>query len=337
MKRLHYIIAAAAVVCGTLASCNDEWKDELYEEMASFKAPVNSHGVHDIYMRYNEDGTGVFHVPVIISGSNKNSKAYDIKISVDNDTLDILNHERFASGREDLWYKQLPEDRYSFPTNVCHIAKGEMTNTFTINFNLKDLNMNENWVLPLTIDKDPSYKLNIRNGIYKALLNVKLYNDFSGTYSSQNVYVYRDGESTDGAVEDTRECRVVDDRSVFFLAGATWSEDINRNIYKVVSKFEEGTADDKGVITGTLTLSPGDEANAINLETSGSCTYRYEVLPHNTKPYIERRITTMYLDYKYTDITSDPAHPMRYHVVGNMTMERQYNTLIPDEDQAIMW
>ena len=45
----------------------------------------------------------------------------------------------------------------------------------------------------------------------------------------------------------------------------------------------------------------------------------------------------MYLDYKYTDITSDPKNPMRFHVMGNMTMERKYNTQIPDEDQAILW
>ena len=95
--------------------------------------------------------------------------------------------------------------------------------------------------------------------------------------------------------------------------------------------------DEKGVITGKLTLSAGDPANAINLETSGDCTYRYEVIRHATKKYLERRITTMYLDYKYTDITSDPKNPMRFHVKGNMTMERLYDINAPEEYQAVLW
>lgn len=337
MKKVYYIIAAFTAMCSMLTSCNDEWVDEVYEQLVSFKAPVGDNGVYDIYMRYNEDGTGHYDVPVIISGSTTNQTNYSINISVDNDTLAILNSERFPSSREDLWFRQLPEQYYSFPSQTCEIKAGENTSTFAVDFNLKGLDTQENWVLPLTIDPDPSYKLNIRNGWYKALLNVKLYNDYSGTYSSSNMYVYIDGSESDGAVEDQRECRVVDDKTVFFLAGTTWDEDINRALYKINARFEDGVADEEGVITGNITLSAADQANAMDFEVSGSCTYRYEVLQHATKPYLERRITTMYLDYKYTDFTSDPNNPMRYHVKGNMTMERQYNTLIPDEDQAILW
>lgn len=337
MKKIYCIATAVALICGALTSCNDDMDDELYEQLVSFKAIEGSNGVTDIYMRYQDDGTGIYKLPVIISGSKTNDRNINVKISVDNDTLDILNSERFASGREDLWFKQLPEQFYSFPSETCLVPAGKSTETYTINFNLKGLDTNENWVLPLTIDKDPSYVQNIRQGWYKALLNIKLFNDYSGNYSASNMYIYIDGEERDGAVEDTRECRVVDNTSVFFLAGATWSEDINRRLYKVVTTFEEGQKDKQGVLIGNLTLSPGDPDNAIDLETSGSCTYRYEVKQHATKKYIERRITTMYLDYKYTDITTDPKNPIRYHVKGNMTMERQYNVNIPDEEQAYLW
>lgn len=337
MKKIYLALMAIVAVCAVNVSCNDEWEDELYEQLVSFKAVEGDHGVSEVYIRYKEDGTGTYKVPVIISGSQTNNKDYTIKISVDNDTLNILNTERFASGREDLWFKQLPEQYYSFPSTTCHIPAGSNTETYTINFNLTGLDLNENWVLPLTIDPDPSYKLNIRDGWYKALLNIKLFNDFSGTYSASTMYVYVDGESTDGAVEDERECRVVDDRAVFFYAGTIWSEDVNRNHYKVVARFEEGTTTDDGAITGNITLSSGDAENAANIEASGSCTYRYEVKQHATKKYIERRLTTMYLDYKYTDFTTDPSNPIRYHVKGNMTLERQYNVNIPDEEQAYLW
>ena len=167
-------------MCGMLTSCNEDWEEEVYEQLVSFKAPVGSNGVHDIYVRYKADGTGQFKLPVIISGSANNHRDFNVKIGVDNDTLDILNKARFASGREDLWFRQLPENFYSFPSQTCHVASGHNTNTYIIDFNLKGLDTNENWVLPLTVMPDPSYKLNIRSGWDKALLNVKLFNDSSG-------------------------------------------------------------------------------------------------------------------------------------------------------------
>ena len=112
MKKV-YILGIMLCACTLFNSCNDEWKEELYREMISFKAPIGSNGVHDIYVRYQPDGSGSFQLPVIVSGSQANTKDIDVKISVDNDTLAILNTEKYLD-RRDLWYKQLPEQFYSF-------------------------------------------------------------------------------------------------------------------------------------------------------------------------------------------------------------------------------
>ena len=157
MKKIQlYIMAAMTAMCGMFTSCNEDWEEEVYEQLVSFKAPVGSNGVHDIYVRYKADGTGQFKLPVIISGSATNHRDFNVKIGVDNDTLDILNKARFASGREDLWFRQLPENFYSFPSQTCHVAPGQNTNLYIIDFNLKGLDTNENWVLPLTVMPDPS-------------------------------------------------------------------------------------------------------------------------------------------------------------------------------------
>ena len=89
MKKL-YILGMMLGVCAVFSSCNDEWKDELYVEMVSLKAPLGSQGVHDIYVRYQSDGSGSFLLPVIVSGSRENARNIDVKISVDNDTLDFV-------------------------------------------------------------------------------------------------------------------------------------------------------------------------------------------------------------------------------------------------------
>ena len=80
-----------------------------------------------------------------------------------------------------------------------------------------------------------------------------------------------------------------------------------------------------------------DHEPDINIQPLGECTYEKRVVQHETIKYMERHLTTLQLSYKYTDVTSNPAYPMTYEVKGSMTMERQINPLIPDEDQAIQW
>lgn len=336
MKKV-YILGIILSACTLFSSCNDEWKDELFTRMVSFKAPNGSNSVSDIYIRYQPDGSGSFQLPVIVSGSQANDQNVDVKISVDNDTLAILNAEKYLD-RRDLWYKQLPEQFYSFPTNgVCRIPAGRDVQIYDIDFHLKGLDLNEKWVLPLTIEADPSYELNIRKGYYKALLNLHLFNDYSGTYSATGMNVYLGESSNDPATAGTRNVRVVDDKSVFFYAGTWWEEDEKRNQYKVAVRFGEGTIDEDGVETGPLEVFAVDPMNPTQIEPFGNCHYRRSVELHATLPHIEKHTTTIYLNYYYTDNTSDPDHPIRYRATGSMGTQRSINTLIPDQDQAIQW
>ena len=77
-----------------LVSCNDEWKDEQFVQMASFKAEQNAQGVTWAYLRYNPQGKVRFDLPVVISGSTPNMQNRTIHIGLDSDTLAILNHEQ---------------------------------------------------------------------------------------------------------------------------------------------------------------------------------------------------------------------------------------------------
>ena len=127
MKKIYsYIILLLVSFCWV--SCNNEWEDEQYEQYVSFKAPIGSNGVTDIYIRYKKDGKVTYQLPVIISGSTFNEKDLNVKVEVDNDTLGILNNERF--GREDLsyiihsgfisGYQNRYGDNLKPPTNVYH-------------------------------------------------------------------------------------------------------------------------------------------------------------------------------------------------------------------------
>lgn len=336
MRKL-YILGMILGMYATFSACNDEWKDELYTQMLSFKAPLGDNGLSEIYVRYQPDGTGIYQLPVIVSGSKSNSRNIDAKIAVDEDTLRILNQEKFPVGRQDLWYVPLAEQHYSFESNICHIPAGENIQLYPIHFNFNGLELDEKYVLPLTIEEDPSYVQNKYKGHYKALLGVNLFNNYSGTYNTTLMNIYIEGTTTDPAKVDTRLARVVDENTIFFYAGSTWVEDENRSRYKVFVEFEEGTEDEEGTIKGKLRLYGDEGEPGINIRPLGECKYEKRIIQHETIKYMERHLTTLELSYKYTDVTSNPDYPITYEVKGSMTMERQINPLIPDEDQAIEW
>ena len=336
MRKL-YILGMMLGMCAMFSACNDEWEEELYKQTISFKAPVGDNGLSEIYVRYKPDATGTFKLPVIVSGSKANERNIDVKIGVDEDTLRILNQERFPVGRQDLWYIPLAERHYSFESDVCHIPAGESIQLYPINFNFDGLELDDKYVLPLTIEEDPSYMSNKYKGRYKALLGINLFNDYSGTYNTTLMNIYIEGTTSDPAKVDTRVARVVDENTIFFYAGSTWVEDENRSRYKVFVKFEEGTKDEEGTIKGKLKVYGDPNEPIIDIQPLGECTYEKRIIQHETIKYMERHLTTMELSYKYTDITSNPHYPMTYEVKGSMTMERQINPLIPDEDQAIEW
>lgn len=340
MKKLSILFMIIAATM-SFSACNDQVDDELYKQMISFKAPIDEagDGVYSIYVRYKEGGEAEYQLPLIVSGTTKPTGDVVVHVAVDNDTLQQLNLERFPEARQDLWYRQLPEEYYSFPESVT-IKGGSDTQNLPITFkNLQNLDLNEKWVLPITVVEDEAYETNRRKGRSKALLYLHLFNDYSGTYSAVGANIYVDGSTSDAATVDTRESRVVDENTIFFYAGSVWEEEEERHLYKVMAHFDTSTEtpNNDGSVTGTLVLSPdATNNNEINLEP-GQCTYVRSVVTHATIPYMERHITTLYINYKYDDITSDPENPMRYNVTGSMTMERQINTLIPDEDQAIQW
>ncbi len=336
MKRIFYLPALVLCLALLLGSCSDDWKGELYDQMVSLKAPVGTEGVYDIYLRYRTNGKDTFNLPVIISGTQANKHDMDVKIRVDSDTLATLNKDQY-NDRTDLYYRQLSQEHFKLSSDICHIPAGTSVKTFPIDFDFTGLNLVDKWVLPLTVEESNSYTCNRYNGRDKALLNINLFNDYSGSYSASGMNIYFDGETNNPAVVDTRLSKVVDENSIFIYAGTVWEEDVNRDLYKVIIKFGPGTMQQDSTVTGKVTLSAGDPENRFNLETSGACTYKIQKVMDTNLPYLMHYYVILTLDYKYSDITSDPDNPVRYNAKGMYTLERKINTLIPDQDQAIQW
>ena len=317
-----------------ITSCNDEWKDEQYRQYISFKAPIKDkdNGVTPIYVRYNPDGKVRYQLPVIVSGSTTNEQDIDVHVALYEDTLEILNRERF-SGRTDLWYTLLEEDKYEFP-EIVHIPAGTCVEQLNIDFDLRGINMTDKWVLPLTIVDDASYNYqgHPRKNYAKALLRVIPFNDYSGSYSTSTmeVYIRNANGSTDNKpmVTNNRTAYVVDNNTIFFYAGLM-SEDLSRDereLYKIYIRFNE----DKSLSMWA------DNEEKIGFKLYGTPAYCVTETMDATRPYLKHRYVSFTIEYDFKDVTSRNQEVL-YKVKGTMLLERNLNTQIPDEDQQIEW
>ena len=213
MKKLLNTILLVVIVA-SLASCNDEWKDELYAHYVSFKAPINSKGVTDIYVRYKKDSISTYQLPLIVSGTTTNPKDMNIKVALDPDTLRILNYERFQH-REDLYFTQLESSYYNIPSYSVNIPADSRQGLLPIDFTFKDIDMFHKWLLPLTIVEEPSanYQVHPRKNYKKAMLRVIPFNDYSGVYQATAMKLYPKGSDINALVVSTRPSFVVNDKS----------------------------------------------------------------------------------------------------------------------------
>ena len=345
---INYVLAFL-VSCGIAAattSCNDEWKDEQYEKYISFKAPLNDNGVTAVYVpysRHNDDGSlmygegrSSYDLPVIVAGTTRNDR--DITVHVGHsDTLSILNYERFGSPTYradivDLYYKDM-SDYASYPETM-QIHSGEDVGLLRISFDFNNIDMVEKWVLPIEVRQDAAYEPHPRKNYAKAMLRVYPYNDYSGNYSATTLTL-TNATAPEGATGmETARAYVVDDQTVFFYMGNIDETRVDRRNYKVFFRFQPTTADG---MQGTVQLW-SDNAEKNLFQQRGTAQFRVYEQADDVQPYLlHHYVIISGIEYDYTDYTSVETYPMGYTVKGILTLERQLNTQIPNEDQAIQW
>ncbi|MFV0591735.1 MAG: DUF4973 domain-containing protein [Draconibacterium sp.] len=324
----YHILYLLAILMG-FAACNEEWTEEQYEQFISFKAPLDVNGVTPIYVRYRADSVTSYKLPLIVSGSLNNQKDMTINVAVDPDTLNVLNQERFQS-RTDLYYEELSAKYFSMPETV-NISAGEDVSLMNIDFSLSDIDLVDKWVLPLTVAEDPAgeYRPNPRKNYSKALLRVMPFNDYSGTFSGTALKTYLRGSEGDAAIVKSEvTVYVVDENTVFFYAGTVDEDRIDRRNYKIVAHFNEQNRQ----------VELSSDNPDMQFQVNGTPVFSIEETMDATRPYLlHRYVTISKIDYYFTDYTSVPNATIDYTVRGSLTLQRDINTQIPDEDQAIEW
>ncbi|MEL7585651.1 MAG: DUF4973 domain-containing protein [Prolixibacteraceae bacterium] len=323
-------LAMVTAIC--YVSCNNEWEDEQYVQLASFKAEPGSNGVTSTYLRYYPEGNVTYQLPVIMSGSTPNAKNRTIRIGLDLDTLAIMNMEQYGH-REELYFKALDPKYYSIPETL-EIPAGESTGLLPIQFTLGDLDQSDKWVLPLMILDEPSdnYEVNPRKYYRRALLLISPFNDYSGTYSGTLYKIVLEGDTKNPLTLSSHRTYVADDKTIFIYAGNRNIDSQDRKLYKIFIEFTDERID---LLTKKLRLYTDNPE--INLKVVGQPGYSVEEAMDVTKPYLKHIYVTLNLAYEFVDYTTVPGNVLHYSVSGSLSMQRDLNTLIPDEDQQIQW
>lgn len=332
MKNIYYLfLGLVTIMC--FVACNNEWEDEQYLIQASFKANVNDQGVTTTYVRFNPGGVVKYNLPILMSGSTVNTQSHTIHIGLDLDTLAMLNKEQYGH-REELYFQQLSSRYYSMPETV-EMPAGESLTVLPIEFKLDEtLDQAEKWVLPLQILEDPSYdyQANPRKYYRRAMLRLLPFNDYSGTYDATQYKCYLEGDKTVPLTVSSTRAFVVDENTIFIYAGTRDIDYLDRKQYKVFIRFTDEVVD-----LQTKKLEVWSDNPEIELTTNGIQSYSINEEMDALKVYLKKIFITLNLSYSFKDITQIPGKTINYQVEGSLSMLRQLNTLIPDEDQQIQW
>jgi hypothetical protein len=308
------------LLLAVMSACNKEWEDELFTKYVAFA----NNGVVKVAVKYKEKGGNIpVKIPIILSGSTANNENVRVTVALDKDTIDNLNFDRFRL-RQDLYFQELPADFYSFESMTATIPSGSNTGYLTLNLKLDGIDLVNKYILPLKIESTSPYTPSTMKHYKKSLITIVPFNDYSGKYSVAGaVWDRTKPENQQTALTvPFRNTWVVDEKSVFFYAGVSEEEAMDRANYKIKATFN---AD------GTVTLSSDNPA--INfVQKQGRYTVTKEM--DGVLPYLEKTITSAYLEYEYDDITN-PDFPLKYRFAGSMLLERLKNIQIPEEDQQV--
>lgn len=341
MKSIKYAAGAVCALLGLaalLTSCNEDFKDEQYQQFVGFRAPLEtSTGVTTIYVPYSRkdslgnyligEGQSYYDLPVVVSGSLTNKNNIVVNIAHDPDTLSTLNLARFQK-RADYYYT----DMYDYATvpATCNIKSGEDVGLLRIQFDFKGIDMVNKWVLPLVVAPGSGYTPNPRWNFNNALLRVFPFNNYSGNYSGTMLSTYLSGDTGNGSiVRNTVTGYVVDENTIFFYAGHFNEDRVDRGNYKVYARFN-------GTTSGTVDFYSDNPS--LKFKNNKQASFYIMEQMDAQQPYLKHRYLIINnIDYNWSDYTSVPGYETAYLTQGSLTLERKINTQIPDEDQAVEW
>lgn len=201
----------------------------------------------------------------------------------------------------------------------------------------------------MTIQDDPSYNYQVNNRLHyrKALLNIIPFNDYSGSYDGSLLKIFLENQK-DNFMLATHKAYVYDEKTIMFYMGVRDVNYMDRKYYKLYVEFTDEPLNEGSELKKKLRLwtdNGGEDGNNFKILLLGEGDDKFKEAPYYTiveendpvKPYLKHIYITLSMGYSFEDYTLSPGNRMKYRVEGTLSMQRDLNTLIPDEDQQIEW
>lgn len=312
-KLFQYIISLTVIL--SVASCDNNITDEQFIK----KVSLTKNGFQIYNIEFTDDDIVDLSIPLNINGTSKNTQDVYVKLTLDKDTLDGYNFERFRD-KEVLYYLALEEKMYSFPNGPeTTIPAGEDYGVIPLRINLNTFDLYNNYILPLRIENVSTYDIS-QNKYSKMLINFNIRNFFSGAYSvSGNVWENSTPAEKLPIISKT-----------FFTLGSNccWlymgDVDENNNLRSeytmtvTVNKeiYEDRVDDMSGANIRRFTKVTLDTRNMDKkLNSEGSAWMEQELADNPYDNKLQNLQTRIYLKYSYLDL-STPNYPVKKFFEG---------------------
>ena len=288
LKNLYLSLAAAVFAAGaSLTSCSVE--NPLDEEQYIKK--VSLVGANEIIqtkkVSYSSDGS--LYTSVSIGGSLPPATDVNVTIGLaDDENLVVYNRKNVLPG--EIKYQKLPAEWYTIDNWTVTIKQGELYARLPIKVDVSKIECDSLYVLPLEIKSVSAYEKVQEDTVL--LLNLKMINDYSGSYTYTGTVTKMNGDEPDlnsvSKINSTRTLTAVNTNTVrlFKNSDVEKMENLEGSAYTITVNSDN-----------SLTLTPWKNLNI----TEGGGTYNsennefkiwYTTVENNTKYRTEATITT---------------------------------------------
>ena len=309
MKQLRYNYGMVGCLLVLMAfgfcACNDGLADELFVK----NSYIIHNGWQDYQLTVREDNTALLPIYFGVNGTSGNDKDITLTLEVDPDTLAGYNKKKYKN-QDDLYYKILPPEAYSFDGGSWTIPQGELNAAAYITIDLTKIDevgsLYDDYVLPLRIASSIGEPMG-QNKYTKVLAHIGFKNDYSGVYSGKGV-VTQQGTSYTTETTGTQLYAINNDVCYMFVGDKTRSNttdylnyvvEIHRNMFGDISLVSE---------------NQGLQFEPYSAKLTRKYTYNYT----DQRYYTE--VTTLELAYRYLDSTL--PEPLTMTFEGTFSMSR---------------
>lgn len=302
-----------------VTACDNELPDELFTK----RVVISQNGFQEMKLEYSADGKVSTHVTISISGTSVLDHDIIATITECPDTLEAYNYDKY-SDNEELYYTLLPKEAYKLGNSgKVTIKGGEEYTLLPIEFDLSQLDMYKDYVLPLEVSAVSDYEIG-QSSYRRALYHLTIRNLFSYTYSPSGCKIWNSDEGDDYTTWTTdMVLSTIDYNTCRMYAGGVNDTDKDRNEYLVEVTMEADSTFSYTSPNPDIDLEKvgGEEENRIRV------TEEPDLLVNN-KFVIT---TTMKMNYRYT-YTSPEGYPYRRRFEGTLSNSR---TVFRDKDGNI--